>query len=652
MIQRARTILRDLGRDSGGNVLPLAATGILVMAALVGGGVDMSRAYKAQNRLQSACDAAVLAGRKAVAEDGFDDVAEGEANAYFAANFDEAAQEVFDTAFEATSDDDGASVDGVASGEVRSIVMSIFGVDRIAIAANCSAAMGMGNADIMMVLDTTGSMEWNADGDDPSAGETSRIEDLRVAMKNFYDTVAESASGSNTRIRYGFVPYSSSVNVGQILLDTDEDYLVDTMTIQSRAWVKWGTATSNGAVTTYANEDQGSWSRGTQNYSTESLCIAALPAATAWVNDGSSSSYSSTSSVINDSGQKVTISYNRKQPERRTAYSCRYRSSDRKWYRNSRTETRDKLTGTQTTQDPTFITSASDPFDGLVYFQRTYDVSAYKQFSEVSLLIGNAREINSRNATAPVALNTTWKGCIEERATVAEESFTWTAADGITPSDALDLDIDTAPGSDDDTKWRPLWPEAGYYRSSGTIYAESGTKPSVACPVAAQLLAEMDEDAFYAYADDLETGGNTYHDIGLLWGARFSSPDGPWASNVGVDPANGGSVSRHLIFMTDGELNTTTTTYSSYGIERHDRRVTSDGSTNQDANHRSRFLAICEAIKGKGIRLWVIAFGTGLSTDLETCASAGSSFAASSATELNSAFQSIATEVGELRVVQ
>ena len=170
--------------------------------------------------------------------------------------------------------------------------------------------------------------------------------------------------------------------------------------------------------------------------------------------------------------------------------------------------------------------------------------------------------------------------------------------------------------------------------------------------MAAQLLAEMDEDAFYAYADDLETGGNTYHDIGLLWGARFSSPDGPCASNVGVDPANGGSVSRHLIFMTDGELNTTTTTYSSYGIERHDRRVTSDGSTNQDANHRSRFLAICEAIKGKGIRLWVIAFGTGLSTDLETCASAGSSFAASSAAELNSAFQSIATEVGELRVVQ
>ena len=41
----------NLLRDRGGNVLPMAAIGMLLTAALVGGGIDMSRAYRVNNRL-------------------------------------------------------------------------------------------------------------------------------------------------------------------------------------------------------------------------------------------------------------------------------------------------------------------------------------------------------------------------------------------------------------------------------------------------------------------------------------------------------------------------------------------------------------------------------------------------------------------------
>lgn len=70
------------------------------------------------------------------------------------------------------------------------------------------------------------------------------------------------------------------------------------------------------------------------------------------------------------------------------------------------------------------------------------------------------------------------------------------------------------------------------------------------------------------------------------------------------------------------------------------------------ARHTSRFLTLCQAVKAKGIRLWVIAFSTGLTNDLSNCASDNSAFTANDADELNHAFQEIAKQVGELRVTQ
>ena len=48
----------------------------------------------------------------------------------------------------------------------------------------------------------------------------------------------------------------------------------------------------------------------------------------------------------------------------------------------------------------------------------------------------------------------------------------------------------------------------------------------------------------------------------------------------------------------------------------------------------------------------MIAFSTGLTNDLEACASDNSAFTADDAEELNEAFQEIANEVGELRITQ
>ena len=641
-------ILGALRRDALGNVLPMAAIGMLVSAMLIGGGIDMGRAYLVKNRLQAACDAAVLAGRRAVTSSAFDAASREQASTYFATNFDDAQMGTHGTAFSVTGADRGNTITGTASARLDATLTRIMGNDHFDLSVTCVSSMGVGNSDVMMVLDTTGSMDWALSG-----STQTRIEALRAAMKNFYTTLHTATANSSARIRYGFVPYSSSVNVGRLLYDLGPAYLADSHTIQSRAPVfvtedrrifdHWGDPVDSTGTPDTGNYDEDSYVlHANTAYSSRDLCNAALPAATAWTNQGSSSTGSDTS--VNGSGQQVATT-TVTQPQTRTTYAC-FRSGDyRHIYR--RTEYRDYYTYSHSTSDPVYRTERVTRFDRWEYKPVSYDTGTYKSFAAATTNTGSSG----------TAQSSTWAGCIEERSSTPAAAFSYSPTTGISPT-AADLDIDSAPGVSDGTKWAPMWPEVAYYRTSsrGSMTSTSpspfGVRAGSYCPKPSRLLATMTQGEFNTYADSLQAQGATYHDIGMIWGARLASPDGIFAANVTDAPSNGGNVSRHIVFMTDGEMSTNYDIQTTYGIEYHDRRVTADGYTDSDARHTSRFRAVCEATKAKGIRVWVIAFSSALTTDLEACASSGSAYTASSAAQLNFAFQEIAKQVGELRVVQ
>ena len=65
-IKRALFILMRLYHNQAGNTLAIVAAAIFPLAALIGGGVDMSRLYLTKTRLQQACDAGALAGRRSM----------------------------------------------------------------------------------------------------------------------------------------------------------------------------------------------------------------------------------------------------------------------------------------------------------------------------------------------------------------------------------------------------------------------------------------------------------------------------------------------------------------------------------------------------------------------------------------------------------
>ncbi|WP_404480833.1 pilus assembly protein TadG-related protein [Novosphingobium sp. BL-52-GroH] len=645
-MRQAPQFVERLARDASGNVLPIAAIGLLVGAVIIGSAVDLGRNYLAKEQLQAACDAGVLAGRRTITSNGFDTASKNAAKAYFLTNYNDNAQSTRSTQFTTASDDNGNTITATASTVLDTLLMRIFGKNSFTITVTCGSSMGVGNADIMMVLDTTGSMS-------SSLGTTTRIAALRTAMKNFYTTMANATTGTNARVRFGFVPYSSTVNVGRLVKNLNPAYLADKQTYQSRQpfFLDYSKQSKTNSSTSYGTESLSSSSQVGSSYSTQTDCTKALPASDADYSDsGTATSVSTTPTTGGVGSTSGTSTKTITQSQQKKVYQCisSGSGSSKKYYVYKYTYTRSKIT-TETYSVPySNVPTSNSTFDHWEYKPVEFDTSTFKTFSAATTYTG------SQGA----AVSSTWAGCIEERATKAVSSFSYSSLTGMSPSGALDIDIDSAPGTDNTTKWKPMWTQVAYTRAGSstntfnTATSTTGAAVTEYCPKAAQGLQEMTQSSFNTYADSLVAVGGTYLDIGMIWGGRLLSPDGIFGSLVNEEPANGGEVARHIIFMTDGEMDTAYYVQSAWGIEYFDRRVTTDGSTGDDARHTSRFLATCEAIKDKGIRVWVVAFTSSLSTDLKTCASDSSSYTANSATELNTAFQEIAKQVGELRVVQ
>src|SRR3569832_502723 len=82
-----RGFMSALARDVRGNTLAIKAAALIPMAGLVGGGIDISRMYITKTRLQHACDAGALAGRKSQGGGTLDSGDNAVAQQFFDANY-------------------------------------------------------------------------------------------------------------------------------------------------------------------------------------------------------------------------------------------------------------------------------------------------------------------------------------------------------------------------------------------------------------------------------------------------------------------------------------------------------------------------------------------------------------------------------------
>ena len=649
--------LARLAGNQAGNVMAMVAAAIIPLAALIGGGLDMSRAYMARARLQQACDAAALAGRRAMTTSSMTTANIAEAKKFFDFNFPEGTFQVakFPVVIR-SKPGETTTVQVSAATTIPTTVMKIFRYETLPLEVTCEARFDIGNTDVMLVLDTTGSMDYSIS--DGNGGTTTRIAALKQAVKDFYDTLGPGAN-STGRIRYGFMPYSSTVNVGYQL---PTNFLVggvsgETWDYQTRRRYisSYTSATSyggwtlvSGSKTDGSGQDNDRYScPGTRNDTmTQSSNTTAGTATTA--SDGTITTPGTETRTTNG------INYSNG--------SCYYSSSR---YRRDWTS----VTYNNYVERRTYTTTQTPQYSWQ-YGQYPIDVSGF--------ITGNATANPAYHSSSPydsssnlVASTSTWAGCIEERDT--DSSITSSTSTSSTPSNAQDLNIDALPNpAQKGTKWRPHWPDVEFTRSnsaSGT-WLNTATRISGgwnACPSQSRRLTSYPSrsaiptgqtSSFDSYVNGLVAVGGTYHDIGMLWGARFLSPTGIFASDNANAP-NGFNISRHIVFMTDGDMSAYDQVYGAYGYQKLDARVASGSTGNTDltAIHNTRLQMLCNSVKSKGITIWVIGFRNqsegDIQTPLQNCATSANHWTmAYTASSLSQKFKDIAKNIGGLRVSQ
>lgn len=215
-------LMQRVLRSQGGNVALMSAFILVPVTLMIGSGIDFSRYYVIKSRMQLACDAGALAGRKAMGKTTFAAGAKAEANKFFDANF--ISGSYGSTDLQRTYTETDGIVSGTASAKMDTSILQLADIQDLSINVKCNGKLDISNTDVMFVLDTTGSMDL------VDSGTASRMEGLRLAVKDFAQAM-EDAKSSRTVIRYGFVPYASNVKVGHLLR---REWVSDTNTIQSR----------------------------------------------------------------------------------------------------------------------------------------------------------------------------------------------------------------------------------------------------------------------------------------------------------------------------------------------------------------------------------------------------------------------------------
>lgn len=651
-LQPSQGLLTRLAKNEAGNVLIMTVFGLIPMAVAGGGAIDIGRVYLAKDHLQAACDAAVLATRKSMVGRKLNSNAMSVGQSFFNLNFPRGAFGTTNSRLWMSVQSDGA-VYGSATTRNAGAVFRDMGITPEAISVTCAANLEMSNTDVVFALDTTGSMNQTNPGD-----SVTRLQAARTAVTGFTKLLSENLD-RNVQLRFGFVPFSSNVNVGFLL---KPEWMVNNWTYQSRV--------ANGVETTTETD---TWTEETQ-YGP-------------WtVTSGSMKKSRSFGQAIRDPGSEIggggqrckevpPSTYNsqttysawktsaypgggtlKKRTATRKSTGKRYRSyisegrciielTSYNNYTETRAETIIPKSGSKTRTKTDYK---------WLYQPVAYDVSAVKRPSR-SFVVPKLGDKHT-------AVTVKWDGCIEERDTVRTDKFS------TVPDAAYDLDIDRIPDSKE-TRWRPFLPALVFWRKDGFNWdladwstTSNSTRAdkyrggvAAVCPDRSRKLGAMNQSQVKSYVDGLTARGTTYLDIGMIWAARLASPTGLFQKENNSS-SNGKPISRHIIFMTDGQIETLNYVYEAYGLSALDRRRTSPSSLPSDSDQNElvdiRFRAACEAAKAKGITVWTIAFGTELTDSLKACASKEYYFASKNAAELNSTFAAIAAEIAQLRLVK
>ncbi|MBZ6378504.1 hypothetical protein B5C34_12550 [Pacificimonas flava] len=601
-----------LARDQRGNALTLVTAGLFPVLAAIGGGVDLTRAYMAEARLSQTCDAAALAGRKVMRETAndsglgtttydIDQAGYQEIAKFISYNFPDG---TFDTEPVQMTDDiaaDGELQLSLAT-EVPTTIGRIVGVDSIPISVDCAAKRSGVNVDVVVVADVTGSMGNSLDNS--SCTDDCRIDELRGAVHSFLgvmDELRDQVAVGGQRVRVGFVPYNTVVNIGRALqaeeLATGYDY-IDTDAVY------------------YADGED-------TNYYGESCFFYCE---SGWISTGTE-----LGEVTLDLSEFVDSVADKGFNPLMPGFV-----DDNPYEWRGCVEMRQTVTDVPGSED--WVQADAYDINGLA--PDGVSVPGWQPYFVLPRGSSRYGQPTSSQVDYTLAANDIWNFSL----------------------DAIRTDRVPYVRS---TSWLGIQTGINGSNVSNSSYQNNrlGSRgPNEGCPDPVIPLGEWtqanlsDPEGGDGYLQTLQVGGNTYHDVGMYWAAEMLSEGRPFDN---LDNFNGLAINKYIVFMTDGTLQPSTGNYTAWGIE--DKPTSQSNHTRTSGNakteHRERFKLLCGIAKAQSIEIYTIAFSTGIASAdkkaLRSCASSDEHYKeADEAGELEAAFTSIAQNIGYLRVSQ
>lgn len=194
-----KRFLRRLRDDKRGTMAAVMAVAAVPIIGIAGVGIDTARGYMLKQRMSQALDAAALAGGRAM----FSPHRDADVAKFYFANIP---QGYLGATLHNPSIQIGENTETitlVATAELPSTFTRVLGVEEIDVRARVVVRRANRGLELVMVLDSTGSMQ-----DDNKIGK------LKSAANNLLDILYGANSDTADKLYVGVAPYTTAVNIG------------------------------------------------------------------------------------------------------------------------------------------------------------------------------------------------------------------------------------------------------------------------------------------------------------------------------------------------------------------------------------------------------------------------------------------------------
>ncbi len=280
------------------------------------------------------------------------------------------------------------------------------------------------------------------------------------------------------------------------------------------------------------------------------------------------------------------------------------------------------------------------------------------------------------NTASPAGSSTTtnWGGCVIEPTSSGENA----SGTGVVPVSGNPDTSEPASG----TSWYPFywatdnannWASGSPDRQDTTTEIQGNVVsdwiaqdgPNQGCPVSLVPLTDVTSSTGktkvlnkIASMWPRDSGGTQVH-IGMIWGWRSLSPNGPFTANNGhplsYTDATTTAWKKVVVLMTDGtEEWPSTANMTGLGQIADGKIGTSSSTATAVTNLGTRLSSVCTNMAADGIVIYTIGLGSdgASNTDLQNCAANGGFFEAATPSNLQTVFNNIAKSLIALRLTQ